>query len=136
LAMGWQVTVPGTETPILPQLPGSPPRPAEFWGGFLESNGYNLLAALLGLALAATAFFKLPLSYSAYLLALVVFPMLSPSQPLPPFSMPRFLVTAFPLFVVLAMLGRRPWVHVAILYLSLTLLGVFTVRFAAWYWVA
>lgn len=136
LGMGWQVARPGTDTPILPQLPGSPPRPGEFWGGFLESNGYNFVAALLGLSLAVVGCFKLPLPYSAYLAALVVFPLFSASQQLPLFSMPRFLVTAFPLFIVLALLGRHRWVNVAILYVCALLLGAFLVRFATWYWVA
>ncbi len=136
LAMGWQVMVPGTETPVLPQLPGSPPRPGEFWGGFLESNGYNFLAAVLGLALAVVSLVKLPPAYSCYLVGLSLFPLFSASQVLPLFSMPRFLATAFPLFIVLALFGRRPWLHQAILILFALLLGVFTARFAAWYWVA
>jgi hypothetical protein len=51
-------------------------------------------------------------------------------------SMPRFALVLFPMFVMLALWGGRSWVNSAIVAFSLPLLGLFTVLFADWYWVA
>jgi hypothetical protein len=40
------------------------------------------------------------------------------------------------MFIILALWGRRVWVNSAIVAFSLPLLGLFTVLFADWYWVA
>jgi len=42
----------------------------------------------------------------------------------------------FPAFIVLALLGRNRYAHQIILWLSLLLLGLYTIRFVNWYWVA
>jgi hypothetical protein len=51
-------------------------------------------------------------------------------------SMPRFALALFPMFIVLAQWGSRNWVNSTIVAFSLPLLGLFTVLFANWYWVA
>jgi hypothetical protein len=51
-------------------------------------------------------------------------------------SMPRFALVLFPMFAILALWGGRPWVNNVIVAFSLPLLGLFTVLFADWYWVA
>ncbi len=51
-------------------------------------------------------------------------------------SMPRFALVLFPMFAILGRWGERPWVNNVILAFSLPLLGLFTVLFADWYWVA
>jgi hypothetical protein len=51
-------------------------------------------------------------------------------------SMPRFALVLFPMFAILALWGGRPWVNNLIVAFSLPLLGLFTVLFADWYWVA
>jgi hypothetical protein len=51
-------------------------------------------------------------------------------------SMPRFALVLFPMFLVLAIWGSRSAVNSAIVAFSLPLLGLFTVLFADWYWVA
>jgi hypothetical protein len=51
-------------------------------------------------------------------------------------SMPRFQLVMFPAFMLLALWGRRPIVNSAIVSLFLPLLGLFTVLFADWYWLA
>ena len=51
-------------------------------------------------------------------------------------SMPRFALVLFPMFIILALWGERPWVNNVIVAFSLPLLGLFTVLFADWYWVA
>jgi hypothetical protein len=51
-------------------------------------------------------------------------------------SMPRFALVLFPMFVILALWGGKAWINNAIVAFSLPLLGLFTVLFADWYWVA
>jgi hypothetical protein len=51
-------------------------------------------------------------------------------------SMPRFALVLFPMFTILALWGQKPSVNNIIVALSLPLLGLFTVLFADWYWVA
>ena len=50
--------------------------------------------------------------------------------------MHRFTLVLFPAFVVLALLGRRPVVHVAIVVVSALLTVFFVNQFASWIWVA
>jgi hypothetical protein len=71
-------------------------------------------------------------SYIAYMALSILVPM-STSNLL---SMPRFALVLFPMFAILARWGERPWVNNVILAFSLPLLGLFTVLFADWYWVA
>jgi hypothetical protein len=83
-------------------------------------------------ALAVAAFWQLRPSYAWYFAASLLVPMSTASL----MSMPRFDLVVFPAFMLLAVYGRRPVVNSAIVSLSLTLLGVFTVFFADWYWLA
>ncbi len=71
-------------------------------------------------------------SYSAYMALSVLIPMSTSSL----MSMPRFALVLFPMFVILARWGEKPWVNNLVLAFSLPLLGLFTVLFADWYWVA
>lgn len=71
-------------------------------------------------------------SYVAYLALSILVPMCTSSL----MSMPRFALVLFPMFAILARWGERPWVNNLILAFSLPLLGLFTVLFADWYWVA
>ena len=71
-------------------------------------------------------------SYIAYMALSILVP-LSTSNLM---SMPRFALVLFPMFAILARWGERPWINNVILAFSLPLLGLFTVLFADWYWVA
>ncbi len=71
-------------------------------------------------------------SYTAYMALSVLIPMCTSSL----MSMPRFALVLFPMFAILARWGERPWVNNLIVAFSLPLLGLFTVLFADWYWVA
>lgn len=82
--------------------------------------------------LLVAAFRQLRPSYAWYFAASLLVPMSTASL----MSMPRFDLVVFPAFMLLAVHGRRPVVNSAIVSLSLTLLGVFTVFFADWYWLA
>jgi Mannosyltransferase (PIG-V) len=71
-------------------------------------------------------------AYIAYLGLSILIPMCTSSL----MSMPRFALVLFPMFVILARWGERPWVNNVILAFSLPMLGLYTVLFALWYWVA
>jgi hypothetical protein len=71
-------------------------------------------------------------SYVAYLALSILVPLSTSSL----MSMPRFALVLFPMFAILARWGERPSVNNLIVALSLPLLGLFTVLFADWYWVA
>jgi Gpi18-like mannosyltransferase len=90
--------------------------------------GFTLLmiAVLLG------GWHSLRPSYIAYMTLSILVPMSTSNL----MSMPRFALVLFPMFAILARWGERPWVNNVILAFSLPLLGLFTVLFADWYWVA
>ncbi len=71
-------------------------------------------------------------SYIAYMALSVLVPMSTSNL----MSMPRFALVLFPMFAILARWGERPWINTVIVAFSLPLLGLFTVLFADWYWVA
>ena len=75
---------------------------------------------------------RLRASYIAYMALSILIPMSTSSL----MSMPRFALVLFPMFAILARWGDRPWVNNLIVAFSLPLLGLFTVLFADWYWVA
>jgi Gpi18-like mannosyltransferase len=75
---------------------------------------------------------RLRLSYTAYMAISVLLPMCTSSL----MSMPRFALVLFPMFAILARWGDRPWANTLVVAFSLPLLGLFTVLFANWYWVA
>ncbi len=84
------------------------------------------------LALMVVAFRALRPSYSWYFAASLLVPMSTASL----MSMPRFVLVIFPAFMLMALWGRNPLINSAIVALSLPLLGLFTVLFADWYWLA
>jgi hypothetical protein len=71
-------------------------------------------------------------SYIAYMALSILIPMSTSSL----MSMPRFALVLFPMYAILARDGERPWVNNLIVAFSLPLLGLFTVLYADWYWVA
>jgi hypothetical protein len=75
---------------------------------------------------------RLKPSYVAYMGLSILMPLCTSSL----MSMPRFALVLFPMFAILALWGGRPRINNAIVALSLPLLGLFTVLFADWYWVA
>lgn len=90
------------------------------WGdpGYKITVGWlQLLFGLLSLALIIYSFFRVRLSYGVYALAtwLVV---TSTSFMI---SVLRFMLTIFPIFIALALFGRRKGVNFAIIFISLLL---------------
>jgi len=87
---------------------------------------------ILMVAVLAFGFRRLRPSFNAYMALSILVPLSTSSL----MSMPRFALVLFPMFVVLALWGGRSWVNSTIVAFSLPLLGLFTVLFADWYWVA
>jgi hypothetical protein len=98
----------------------------------VATQGIELAFTLLMLGVLAAGFKKLPLSLWTYMALSVIVPMSTSSL----MSMPRFALVLFPMFIVFALWGERQNVNSAIVAFSLPLLGLFTVLFANWYWVA
>jgi hypothetical protein len=71
-------------------------------------------------------------SYIAYMALSILVPMSTSSL----MSMPRFALVLFPMYAILAREGEKPWVNNLIVASFLPLLGLFTVLYADWYWVA
>ncbi len=74
--------------------------------------------------------------YGLFAAVSLAIPLSVPSERWPLLSLPRFGLTIFPLFLALAALGGRPRVHTAIVGVSSLLLGVATVQWSLWQWVA
>jgi hypothetical protein len=75
---------------------------------------------------------RLRLSYLVYMAISILVPMCSASL----MSMPRFALVLFPMFALFGLWGARQSFNNAYVAFSLSLLGLFTVLFADWYWVA
>jgi hypothetical protein len=87
---------------------------------------------VLMLAVLVLGFRRLRPSYIAYMAISILVPLSTSSL----MSMPRFALVLFPMFVLFGLWGAKPTVHNIIVAFSLPLLGLFTVLFADWYWVA
>ncbi len=101
-------------------------------GQVIANQALELAFTALMIGVLIAGFRRLPPSYWWYMALSVLVPMSTSSL----MSMPRFALVLFPMFVVLALWGERPSVNNAIVAFSLPLLGLFTVLFADWYWVA
>jgi hypothetical protein len=84
------------------------------------------------LVVLVAGFRRLRLSYIVYMALSILVPMSTSSL----MSMPRFALVLFPMFVLFALWGARQSFNNAYVAFSLPLLGLFTVLFADWYWVA
>jgi len=87
---------------------------------------------LLMIGILIAGYKKLRPSAAAYMALSILVPMSTSSL----MSMPRFALVLFPMFGILAVWGRRAPINNLIVAFSLPLLGLFTVLFADWYWVA
>jgi hypothetical protein len=91
---------------------------------------------LLFAALTVIAWRRLGAPYGVFAALSLLLPLSSPPTDWPLESLPRFGLVVFPFFLVLAMLGRRPRVHTAILLTSAILLGISIVQWTQFEWVA
>ena len=92
----------------------------------------ELAFTVLMVAVLVAGWRRLRPSTAVYMALSILVPMSTSSL----MSMPRFALVLFPMFTILALWGRKPAVNNIIVALSLPLLGLFTVLFADWYWVA
>ena len=88
-------------------------------------------------AVSIAAIRKLPLSYTAWSLVLLIYPLFFPAGKTPLLSYQRFVVVAFPLFVAAAVLTKRHDITRFVLLAASALLMVWlAATFALWWWVA
>lgn len=126
----------------LRQLLHGPPPPIYFThagGDPLVVAGHNLILfgfLLLGAIALVGVLRRLPIAYGAYVIAAVALPLSYPVTPQPLQSISRYEVVLFPLFMWAGWwVSRRRLTTPAVAALA-ALLGVFTVQFATWRFVA
>ena len=98
----------------------------------VSNESIEVAFTILMIALVLVGIRRLRPSFTAYMALSILIPMSTSSL----MSMPRFALVLFPMFIILALWGGRPWVNNLIVAFFLPLLGLFTVLFADWYWVA
>ncbi|HTU70543.1 MAG TPA: mannosyltransferase family protein [Candidatus Baltobacteraceae bacterium] len=101
-------------------------------GQTIADQGMELAFTALMVAVLIGGWKQLRPSYIAYMALSILIPMSTSSL----MSMPRFALVLFPMYAILARDGEKPWVNNLIVAFFLPLLGLFTVLFANWYWVA
>ena len=97
---------------------------------------YLFLFLVLGVVGLILGLRRLPVAYSLYTLAMLVLALLDPVSLQPLASLPRYELVVFPLFIWGAQLLTRHRLTLPALAALAVLLGVFTVEFATWRWVA
>ncbi len=98
----------------------------------IADQALELAFTLLMLTVLFVGLRRLRLSYVVYMALSIAIPMCTGSL----LSMPRFALVLFPMFALFGLWGARPTFGNAYVAFSLPLLGLFTVLFADWYWVA
>lgn len=104
---------------------------------FAVSNSMNLGFLALFLVLIVFAFFRLPPGLAIFALIVVALPALAPSPWFPLMSLPRFILGAFPIFIVIGvLLSHSRYALLTWLIASGVLGAALTMLFASWRWVA
>jgi hypothetical protein len=101
-----------------------------------NSDTLELVSTILFLILALIGLKLMPLYLSAFLIPGLVIPLFNPSIVHPLMSMPRFGLTLFPIFIVIAVLVKDRRVGIPLAVASTCLLVIFTIQFSQWYWVS
>ena len=101
------------------------------------SNTLNLVFLVLFLLVMLVGLAVLPPELSLYALLIVLLPVLTPAPQFPLMSLPRFVLGAFPVFLVLGyLLSRSRLALISYLVLGAGLGVALTVLFTTWRWVA
>jgi hypothetical protein len=101
------------------------------------SNTVNLLFLFIFLVLMGVGFVVLPPGLSLYTFMIVLLPVLTPAPSFPLMSLPRFLLGAFPIFLVLGYLLSKNRTALVLWLLFSAGTGVaLTALFTTWRWVA
>lgn len=107
---------------------------------FTSQTVHNLLDfafTLLPIVALVLAWKRLPLHYSLYALAVIVFSLSFPLGSATPLaSQPRYLIVLFPLFVIFALWGKNRYFDQFYISVGPPLLAVTTILFINHYWVA
>jgi hypothetical protein len=98
----------------------------------IANQSLELAFTVLMIVVLVVGLRRLRLSYVVYMALSILIPMCTGSL----MSMPRFALVLFPMFALFGLWGARPTFGNAYVAFSLPLLGLFTVLFADWYWVA
>lgn len=98
-------------------------------------NLQDLSVATLLIITGVVSWWHLPRTYAIYTSAATLFLLSSINRDWPLQSMPRYSLTVFPVFLLLALLSRRRLWSEIILIGSAPLLGLYTALFTRWYWV-
>jgi hypothetical protein len=101
-----------------------------------DSDTLELICTIAFLGLALIGLRRLPLYMSAYLIPGLLVPLFQPSSVHALMSMPRFGLTLFPLFVVIATLISGRAIAKALAVISTIFLILLTIQFSQWYWVS
>jgi hypothetical protein len=99
-------------------------------------NLQQLAFLVLFAVLAVVAWRRFGAPYGLFATLSLLIPLSVPSERWPLLSMPRFGLVIFPLFLALAHVARSPRAHTAVIVVSAVLLGVVSVQWALWQWVA
>lgn len=100
------------------------------WAGEINVNVLeDVLATLIFLPLVIAVITKMRLSYGIFTLILFLIPLTTGSVT----SMRRYVLTLVPCFMLLALLGKRPWVDRLVIGISLPLQAYLTILFTHWY---
>lgn len=101
------------------------------------SNTLNIAFLILFAALILVAFIRLPVGLSVYAFLITLLPVIAPAPSFPLMSLPRFMLGAFPVFLVLGpILARSKAALVIWLVVSIVLGAALTAMFTTWRWVA
>ena len=99
-------------------------------------NLAQLAFLVLFALLTVVAWRELGAPYGIFAALSLAIPLSVPSERWPLLSIQRFGLVVFPFFLALAVLGSRPRVHIGVVVVSATLLGVVSAQWALWQWVA
>jgi hypothetical protein len=106
------------------------PNPSYGLMGTVDFVCLILLGALLVVVIA-----RLPLGLSAYAVAVVLLPVLTPAQVLPLASLSRYALASFPIFIALGLVLSRSRLLAGALAASAAVGVLLTFSFATWRWV-
>ncbi len=136
LASAWDFALNDANIPLVTEPDGSPIYQALYISNLISGHALNLAFFVLGLVLIIAAFKTLRPAYGVYAFLVIIIPLFNPSETMPLLSTPRFIAVLFPIFFALALIGKNRIAHWAISATFVTVLALFLIRFASWYWVA
>jgi hypothetical protein len=100
-------------------------------------NALDIGSTLIPLAILVVGWRRLPLSYSLFALATLLFDLSYPEGVTEPLTAaPRYLMVIFPVFVLLGIWGKRPRLDRIMLALFLPLFAINILLFISHYWVS